>query len=59
MSENEMKPQVKVELLLDEDLVEWIDGIKSQIGLRRRDSVLNRLLREVKEGAESDQEVTT
>lgn len=54
-----MKPQVKVELLLDEDLVEWIDGIKSQIGLRRRDSVLNRLLREVKEGAESDPEITT
>ena len=56
MSENEMKPQVKVELLLDEDLVDWIDDLKSQIGLRTRDIVLNQLLREIKGESESKDE---
>ena len=51
-----MSEQVKVELLLDRDLVDWIDDLKSQIGLRTRDIVLNQLLREIKGESESEDE---
>ena len=58
MSENEMKPQIKVELFLDEDIVEWIDNLKGQIGLRSRGDLVNRLLGEIR-GEQSDPEITT
>ena len=50
--------QIKVEFLLDKDLVEWIDSLKSQLGFRHRDVVVNQLLREIR-GEESDPEITT
>ena len=53
-----MSEQVKVELLLDKDLVDWVDNIKSQLGFRHRDVVVNRLLREIR-GEEPDPEITT
>jgi len=55
-----MSDQVKVELLLDKDLVEWIDILKKQLGFRHRDVIVNRLLREIRgEEAEADPEITT
>lgn len=42
-----MDEQVKLEILLDKDVVEWVDSLKDQLGLRRKDSVVNRLLREL------------
>ena len=53
-----MTEQVKIELLLDKDLVDWVDHLKSQLGFRHRDVVVNQLLREIR-GEESDQEITT
>ena len=53
-----MSEQVKVEFLLDKDLVDWIDSLKSQLGLKHRDVVVNQLLREIR-GDESDPEITT
>ena len=53
-----MSEQVKVELLLDKDLVDWVDHLKSQLGFRHRDVVVNQLLREIR-GEESDPEITT
>jgi len=53
-----MSEQVKVEFLLDKDLLDWIDGLKSQLGIKHRDAVVNRLLREIR-GEESDPEITT
>ena len=43
-----MTEQVKVELLLDRDLVDWVDHLKSQLGFRHRDVVVNQLLREIR-----------
>lgn len=53
-----MSDQVKVELLLDKDLVDWVDHLKSQLGFRHRDVVVNQLLREIR-GEEPDPEITT
>jgi len=43
-----MSEQVKVEFLLDKDLVDWIDGLKSQLDIKHRDVVVNQLLREIR-----------
>ena len=53
-----MIEQTKVELLLDNDLVDWVDNLKTQLGFRHRDVVVNQLLREIK-GEASDPEITT
>ena len=53
-----MTEQVKVEFLLDADLVDWIDSLKSQLGFNHQDVVVNQLLREIK-GQEVDPEITT
>jgi hypothetical protein len=43
-----MSEQVKLEIVLDSEIVEWVDSVKDQLELRDRGSVINRLLREIK-----------
>ena len=43
-----MSEQVKVEVFLDAEVVQWIDGINAQCGLRSRGGTINRLLLEIK-----------
>ena len=43
-----MSEQVKVEIFLDAEVIQWIDSINAQLGLRSRGGTINRLLREVK-----------
>jgi len=44
-----MSEQVKIDLLLDKDLADWLDEIKDQLALRSTSSLLNKLLRELKD----------
>ena len=44
-----MSERVKVEFLLDKDLVDWLDAIKDELALRSTSSLLNKLLRELKD----------
>ncbi len=43
-----MAEQVKLEIFLDKDVVEWVDSLKDELGLRNMGSVINRLLSEIK-----------
>lgn len=51
-----MAEQVKLEIFLDKDVVEWVDSLKDKLGLRSRDSALNRLLRELMHTGNEDEE---
>ena len=44
-----MSEQVKVEMFLDKDLADWLDEIKDELALRSTSSLLNKLLRELKD----------
>jgi len=44
-----MSEQVKVEVFLDKDLAEWLDAIKDELSLRSKGSLINKLLREIKD----------
>jgi len=44
-----MSEQVKVEIFLDKDLADWLDAIKDELSLRSTGSLINKLLREIKE----------
>jgi metal-responsive CopG/Arc/MetJ family transcriptional regulator len=44
-----MTEHVKVEIFLDKDLAEWLDAIKDELSLRSRGSLINKLLRELKD----------
>ena len=51
-----MKEHVRLELSLDKDVVEWVDSIKNQLGLRSRGGLINRMLLEIKGDAEEPDE---
>ena len=53
-----MKEHVRLELALDKDVVEWVDSIKNQLGLRSRGDLINRMLLEIKGEAEEPAEKT-
>ncbi len=38
---------IRVSLLLGEDVVAWIDSVREEMGFRRRDVIVDQLLREL------------
>lgn len=44
----------RITLNLSEDLLNWIDGLKSQLGLRSRGDMVERLLRELQDSRDED-----
>ena len=50
-----MKEQIKLDVVLDKDIVEWVDAIKSKIGLRSRSFLINQMLREIKGDTEEEE----
>ena len=44
-----MSEQVKVEIFLDKDLAEWLDAVREELSLRSRGSLINKLIREIKD----------
>lgn len=49
-----MSSQIRVELLLDEDVLEWIDCLNKKLGLRSRSWLVNKLLLEVRGEEENE-----
>ena len=45
----DMSDQVKVEVFLDKDVADWLDAIKNELSLRSTGSLINKLLREIKD----------
>ena len=43
-----MSQQVKVEIFLDAEVVQWIDDLNKKLGLRSRGWLINKLLLEVR-----------
>ena len=44
----------RISLELSEELLEWIDGLKGQLGLRSRGATVERLLQEVRGSQDED-----
>ena len=42
-----MSEQVKLEIVLDKEVAEWVDSVRDQLGLRSSGSGINRLVREL------------
>ena len=51
-----MKDQIKLDVILDKDIVEWVDAIKSKLELRSRSFLINQMLREIKGDVEEDEQ---
>ena len=47
-----MKEQVKLQISLDKEVVQWIEDISKQLGLRSRSGLINRMLLELKNETE-------